>query len=260
MEHRGAARCPAVQSPASGHLFSELVRHFFGRFFDKEAFSPQGQPEAGVIQTLGLLIPPGGFISLLMMIGRPRGWQLVGLRFLLICYSMIVTGVAMVFEWEALFPDRRDYLILTPLPLRAVAILAAKFAALGIFLAIFLAAVNFFGVLLWPSVDSTGSYFQVAGVHLAVMAAAGLFSALAIAALQGVLVTLFRGAAYRSVSAAVQTYRDGWADSAIVPLAPDGNGHSPSVPDPQSVPALDSTLLVHRTIRTDATRSLASFG
>ena len=204
-----ASAAPRAAKPYSlrvdGRVFGELVRHFFGRFFDREAFSPQGQPEAGVIQTLGLLIPPGGFISLLMMIGHPLGWQLVGLRFLLICYSMIVMGVAMVFEWEALFPDRRDYLILTPLPLRPVAILAAKFAALGIFLAMFLAAVNFFGVLLWPSVDSTGSYFQVAGVHLAVMAAAGLFSALAIAALQGVLVTLFRGAAYRSISAAVQT-------------------------------------------------------
>jgi len=37
------------------------------------------------------------------------------------------------------------------------------------------------------------------------MVAAGLFSALAIAALQGVLVTLFRGAAYRRISAGVQT-------------------------------------------------------
>lgn len=139
------------------------------------------------------------------MTASPRGWQLVGLRFLLICYSMIVMGMTMVFEWDALFPDRRDYLVLTPLPLRPFAILAAKFAALGIFLTMFLAAVNFFGVLLWPGVESAGSYFAVAGVHLAVMMAAGLFSALAIATLQGVLVTLFRGAAYRHISAGVQT-------------------------------------------------------
>jgi predicted permease len=200
---RSASQPPSPRADA--RIFGDLVRHFFGRFFDKEALSPQGRPEAGVFQTLGLLIPPSGFICLLLMISNPHGWQLVGLRFLLICYCMIVMGVVMVFEWEALFPDRRDYLILTPLSLRPFTILAAKFAALGIFLAMFLGAVNFFGVLLWPGVEGSNSYFQVAGAHLAVMIAAGLFSALAIAALQGVLVTVFRGAAYRRISAAVQT-------------------------------------------------------
>ena len=118
-EHRGAARCPAVQSPGHGHLFSELVRHFLGRFFDKESLSPQGRPAAGVIQTLGMLAPPGGFVCLLMAVLHPQRWDLVGLRFLFVCYSMIAMGVVMVFEWDALFPDRRDYLILTPLPLTA---------------------------------------------------------------------------------------------------------------------------------------------
>lgn len=45
----------AAPSPSPPHslrsaarIFGDLVRHFFGRFFDKEALSPQGQPEAGV--------------------------------------------------------------------------------------------------------------------------------------------------------------------------------------------------------------------
>jgi hypothetical protein len=185
--------------------FGELVRHFFGRFFDKESLSPQGQPEAGMIQTLGMLAPPGGFVCILMMVLHPQRWDLVGLRFLFICYSMIAMGVVMVFEWDALFPDRRDYLILTPLPLRTVMLFAAKMASLGIFLAIFVAAINSFGVLLWPGVESRGSFLSVAGTHLAVMTAAGLFSALAIAALQGILVAVFRGAAYRRISICAQT-------------------------------------------------------
>src|SRR5215472_2222461 len=93
-------------------IFATLVRHFFGRFFDKESLSPQGQPEAGVIQTLGLLVPPGGFVCLLTMMLHPQGWDLVDLRFLFISYSMIAMGIVMVFEWNALFLDRRDYLIL----------------------------------------------------------------------------------------------------------------------------------------------------
>lgn len=189
-----------------GGVFRDLVRHFFGRFFDKEALSPQGEPEAGVIQTLGIAAPASGFVALLMSVFNPMRWDLVGLRFLFITYSMIAMGVVMVFQWDALFPDRRDYQILTPLPLRVFTLFVAKLAALGIFLAIFLAAVNAFGVLLWPGVESRGgNYFSVAGTHFLVMAAAGLFAALAIGALQGVLVTVFRGAAYRRVSVCVQT-------------------------------------------------------
>jgi hypothetical protein len=185
--------------------FRELVRHFFGRFFDKESLSPQGQPEAGLMQTLGMLAPPGAFVCILMMVLHPQRWELVGLRFLFICYSMIAIGVVMVFEWDALFPDRRDYLILTPLPLRTFTLFLAKMAALSMFLAIFLAAINSLGVLFWPVVERRGNFFAVMGAHLLVMTAAGLFSALAIAALQGVLATVFRGAAYRRVSICVQT-------------------------------------------------------
>jgi hypothetical protein len=183
----------------------ELVRHFFGRFFDTESLSPQGQPEAGIVQTLGILTAPSGFVSLLALVLRIERWDLVGFRFLFICYSMIAMGVVMVFEWDALFPDRRDYQILTPLPLRVFTLFLAKMAALGIFLAIFLTAANFFGVLFWPSIESRGSFPAIAGTHLLVMAAAGLFSALAIGALQGILVTVFHGDVYRKISVCAQT-------------------------------------------------------
>ena len=35
-----------------------------------------------------------------------------------ICFSMTVMGLVTVIEWEMLFPDRRDYANLTPLPIR----------------------------------------------------------------------------------------------------------------------------------------------
>jgi len=186
-------------------LFRELVRHFFGRFFDKESLSPQGQPEAGVIQTLGIVAAPSGFVSILTLPATFERWDLVGFRFVYICFSMIAIGVVMVFEWDALFPDRRDYQILTPLPIHLFHLFLTKLAALGIFLGMFLAAINFFGVLFWPSVENRGAFLPVAGTHLAVMVAAGLFSALAIASLQGILVTVFRGALYRRISVCAQT-------------------------------------------------------
>lgn len=190
---------------APGSIFHELVRHFFGRFFDTESLSPQGQPEAGIIQTVGMLAAPSGFVSILALPLSFEHWGLVGFRFLFICYSMIALGVVMVFEWDALFPDRRDYQLLTPLPLRVFSLFVAKMAALGIFLGIFLAAANFFGVLFWPAIESRSGFLAIAGTQLLVMAAAGLFSALAIGALQGILVTLFHGALYRKVSVCAQT-------------------------------------------------------
>ena len=45
-------------------IFPALVRHFFERFFDKESLSPQGEPEASVIQTLGILAVPEAFFVL----------------------------------------------------------------------------------------------------------------------------------------------------------------------------------------------------
>ena len=46
---------------------------------------------------------------------------------------MVVMGFVAILEWDALFLDRRDFAILTPLPLKAATIFAAKIAALLLF-------------------------------------------------------------------------------------------------------------------------------
>jgi len=187
------------------YVFGALVRHFFGRFFDTESLSPQGEPEAGVIQTLGILAAPGGFFVLLFRPLTLTGWSLVAVRSMFVSFSMIVMGFIMVFEWDALFPDRRDYQILTPQPVRLSTLFLGKAAALGIFLAIFLVDVNFFSVLMWPGVDGGQNVMGILSAHVLAVLASGLFMALAAAALQGILITLFRGRVYRRISVAVQT-------------------------------------------------------
>jgi hypothetical protein len=44
-----------------------------------------------------------------MSVFNPQGWDLAGVRFLFICCSMAAMGVVMVFERDALFPDKLDY-------------------------------------------------------------------------------------------------------------------------------------------------------
>jgi hypothetical protein len=183
----------------------QLVRHFFGRFFDTEALSPQGDPQAGVIQTLGILAVPSAFFVLLFRPLTLWGWNLVGVRYLFVLYSMIVMGLVVVFEWDALFLDARDYQILKPAPIRRLSLLSTKAAALAIFLAMFLADINFFGVFFWPGVDGGSNTFAILTAHMTAVLVAGLFSALAVASIHGVIATVFRGRLYRRVSVTAQT-------------------------------------------------------
>jgi hypothetical protein len=180
-----------------------LIRLFFTRFFDKESLSPQGEPEANATQILGILAAPGAFFLLLSMPLSMRGWDLVSLRCLFICFSTIVMGFIMVFEWDALFLDRRDYQILSPLPLPLWKLFLAKVVALGLFLGLFLADINILSTLFWSSIEK-GSVAAVDGAHLLAVAAAGLFAALAAAALRGLLMNL-PSAVFRPASVTVQT-------------------------------------------------------
>ncbi len=169
-----------------------LIKHFFERFVDKESLSPQGEAEANVSQILGFLAVPGAFVVLLFQFFSFRGWDLVTVRCFFVSFSMIVIGFIVVFEWDALFPDRRDYQILTPLPIGQLTLFLAKATALGLFLGVFLVDVNFFSALMWPGID--GEHGPVGGYgnppFRAVMLS-GLFAALAeVAAVQGVLITM----------------------------------------------------------------------
>jgi hypothetical protein len=189
----------------SDSLSRALVRHFFQRFFDTESLSPQGEPEANIVQTLGLLAAPGGFLALLLQLLTIRGWSLVLIRCWFISFSMIVIGFIVVFEWDALFPDRRDYQVLTPLPIRLSTLFLGKAWALGIFLAMFLLDINFLSTLLWAGIDGGKDLFGILAAHMITVTLSGLFAALAMAAVQGILITVLPSNVFRRVSVAIQT-------------------------------------------------------
>ncbi|HWR53664.1 MAG TPA: hypothetical protein VN428_21320 [Bryobacteraceae bacterium] len=186
-------------------LYGILVRHFFGRFFDKEALSPQGEPEANIVQTLGILMVPGAFFVLVLRPLTLMGWSLIMARTWFVFFSMAAMGFIVVLQWDALFPDRRDYQILTPLPLSLTSVFVAKTAALGLFLGIFLIDINVASTLFWPGIDAGGDALNILASHIIAVVAAGLFTALAAAAVQGVLITLLPAGLFRRVSVCLQT-------------------------------------------------------
>src|SRR5499427_9389007 len=134
-----------------------LVRHFFSRFFDKDSMSASADERANVVQIVAMLALPGAIVSLFTIADHPlirseltRLWLRAGDRYVFICYSMVVMGFVMTFKWDSLFPDRRDYLILTPLPISLKEFFVAKVLALCTFLLLFVVAINLFSCVLIP--------------------------------------------------------------------------------------------------------------
>ena len=90
-----------------------------------------------MVQIIAMLALPGAILSLFMIADHPtirsemtRLWLRAGDRYVFVCYAMVVMGFVMTFSWDSLFPDRRDYLILTPLPISLREFFVAKVISL----------------------------------------------------------------------------------------------------------------------------------
>src|SRR5206468_8699263 len=138
-----------------------------------DSISPNADPRANLYQTIGLLAVPGLMLTF---------WNQISPYFV-VSYSMIVTVLVMVFKWDSLFPDRRDYLILGSLPIRYRDVFVAKVTALCLFLAIFAVSSNFFAALMAPF-GRNGSISTNLIAPLSGIFGGALFIVMAFAALQ----------------------------------------------------------------------------
>ncbi len=153
-----------MDNPDSTSQYKHLMKHFFGRFFDFEAISsPQVdtiEKNALTIQFLALMVLPGVIYCLLLapkyglLMYRPdieRDLATLTDKCILLSLSMILIGFLTVFEWDMLFPDRKDYQILTPMPVSTRSIFLSKCTALAAFLLIFTAAIDLCPTFLFPN-------------------------------------------------------------------------------------------------------------
>src|SRR5712692_1585850 len=118
--------------------FAVLIRHFFGRFFDNELVSPHSEMQASVSKIIAVLAAPG--IVCFWLLPRytylsfepPDVAEAASLpdKLFFLTFSMAVMGFVTVLEWDALFPDRRDFSILVPLPISLRTMFAAKVVSL----------------------------------------------------------------------------------------------------------------------------------
>jgi hypothetical protein len=182
-----------------------LTQHFFRRFFDSDTVQVEGETLTTVVRAISMVAAPGLITAFFLQNSYPRRsqWGAIEDHYFFVLLSFVVLGAVAIFEWEMLFPDRSDFLILTPMPLKPLAMLAAKAAALIAFLTVFLVSSNVFGTLILPAV-SKGAFFRHLYAHACAVVLAGLFAALFFLALGGVLLCVLGAAWFRVVSPVVQ--------------------------------------------------------
>jgi hypothetical protein len=195
--------------PSRDDAFHTLVAHFFQRFFDTDTPSEESVPRTRLIQVLALTGVLTPWLLFFMIRGGQRiqfafggfdfVWARLAMHFTFVSYAMAVMGLVMTFKWDSLFPDRRDYLILTPLPISPKRLFAARTLALGLFLGLFVVAIN---AVLTVAV----AFLEPSALlgHVVAVLGASAFAVLFFAALQGVLINLLTPDAFRRISPTVQ--------------------------------------------------------
>lgn len=183
-----------------------LFRTFLAQFFASESVTSDIQLRQTIIWVLALLVAP----CLVLAIELFPHFQFVAIRAirfhdvellndtlewieaLFITHSMVTLGLITVFVWDALTFDRRDAMVLGPLPLAGSTIAAAKLAALAAFLVGASLVVNAPVAVLFALETSDqfgGAVFATHfTAHLAATVGGGAFVSAAIVSFRGLVV------------------------------------------------------------------------
>lgn len=137
--------------------FRILYREFLFRMVDLEILAPQGEMSKLLGQFAALLIFVSlwlSFVAAVMSAGRtnPAAGLLISwvAGHFLIATTMLAVGLFAVMSWDSTFPNRRDVLVLFPLPIRARTLLLAKIAAVATALGITVVSLNVFTGVVAP--------------------------------------------------------------------------------------------------------------
>src|SRR5258708_19915154 len=95
-----------------GHLFVVLLRHFFGRFFDNELVSGEGDTSASFSKIIGAVAAPGLVCFWLMPKYTVLAYEPAAVaeaaslpdKLLFLTFSMPIMGFSTLLDWHPLFP------------------------------------------------------------------------------------------------------------------------------------------------------------
>ena len=172
--------------------FLVLFRTFLLRVIDLELLSADADTARLLGQFAALFAGLSyAFTFWLLFGGLPKSFLWVMEHFL-IETTMVVVGLFSVLCWDSIFPDRRDVLVIAPLPVRASTVFRAKLAALIAALTLSVISLNIFSGLVWPFLFSStngGGYIGIArslAAYWITMLLAAMFMFCCVLGVQGV--------------------------------------------------------------------------
>ena len=132
--------------------FRVLYRQFLLRVVDLEALSIEADIPSFLGQFAGILILITLFQALGTLWTPPPPTFAWHTEQSAISNMMLVVGLISVLTWDNTFPDRRDAMVLGPLPVKPRTILMAKIAASGALLGLAIVCLNFASSVAWSLV------------------------------------------------------------------------------------------------------------
>jgi hypothetical protein len=195
-----------------------MVRLFIARIFRGGGDSDTEGLDLGIGLVLTLLALPGGFVSILLF--EKYGTLLQWMRgatnidpfastlpdeYFFITLSMAVTGAVAVWRWDAIFPDRRDYMNLVPLPISMGTIFFANLLAVLFLVGLIAVDVNAASSILFPVVVGATQnaflfFLQFAAVHALGVVLASVFAFFAVFSVLGVGMAVLPARAFKKIS------------------------------------------------------------
>ena len=198
--------------------FWRIVQLFVDRIFRGGGDADTEGLDLGVGLVLTLLAMPGGFVSLFLL--NKYGTFLQWLRgatnvdplaialpdeYFFLVLSMTVTGAVAVWRWDAIFPDRRDYMNLVPLPISTRTIFFANLVAVLFLVGLIAVDVNAASCILFPMVVGATQtkflfFLKFAMVHAVGVVLASVFAFFAVFSVLGLLMAVLPARAFKRFS------------------------------------------------------------
>jgi hypothetical protein len=189
--------------------FSILTRHFFSRFFQNDIVDFEDQMKEKVIGGMAFLAILGvQFANAILF--KYYFFDDEGPSWVDKCYFlwvfMLLLGFITVIEWDVIFPDRRDYLNIVPLPVRVRTFFLAKSASFFLFIGVFSVAAHAlasfsFGYFLTRFRSGSPLFLlRYMAAHLVAGSAANIFLFFLCVFIQGLLMSLLSYGLYRRIS------------------------------------------------------------
>ena len=196
--------------------FKVLYRQFLFRMVDLELLSASAHGDMSALlgQIAALMVFFSAILGLGGMLfggqGLPRlvfATTLLSMQHFLIATTMLAVGLLTVLSWDTTFPDRRDVLVLSPLPVRPRTLFFAKVAALAAALGAAVASLNSLAGLVWPAlhfVPPDGNVLRTMLAYWISVSAAGAFVLCSVLTVQGLAGQLLPRRRFLRLSAILQ--------------------------------------------------------